>query len=98
MEEPMNRSGNSKRLTTASILLVLVLSTIPGCAQTAAKRMTAGELNAIIADRQVIVVDVRDERDWNRSDRKIAGAIRLNPRKLDPDNLPISKNATLVLY
>ena len=36
--------------------------------------------------------------DWDSSDLKIAGAIRLDPRNLDLDNLPLPKDAPLVLY
>jgi hypothetical protein len=98
MEEPMNRSRNYRSSLTASILLALALFSVPGCAQTGPKRMTAGELNAILTGQPVIVVDVRDSRDWDSSDQKIKGAIRLDPRNLDPANLPIAKNAMLVLY
>jgi hypothetical protein len=98
MEEPMNRSRKSKSSLTVSTLLALALFAVPGCAQTGPKRMTAGELNAVLAEQPVIVVDVRDSRDWDSSEQKIKGAIRLDPRNLDPASLPIAKNAMLVLY
>lgn len=94
----MNRYRLAKCTTRASILLALLLWTVPGCAQTGPQRISAGELNTMLADRQAVVVDVRDTGDWDRSNQKIKGAIRLDPRSLDPANLPIAKTATLVLY
>ncbi len=94
----MNRSCASRLSKPAAILLVVLLTAVPGCAQNAPKRITVDELNAALSDRQPIVVDVRDTGDWDKSDQKIKGAIRLNPRNFDPANLPIAKNALLVLY
>ena len=85
-------------VTPALTLLVFCISTIPGCAQTYPDRITAGELNAMLGDRQAVIVDVRETRDWENSSQKIKGAIRLDPGNLNPANLPIAKNATLVLY
>ena len=36
-------------------------------------------LRQLLADPQVLVVDVRSSRDWNASTIKIAGAKRMNP-------------------
>ena len=94
----MNRSCASRLSKPAAILLVVLLTAVPGCAQNAPKRITVDGLNAALSDRQPIVVDVRDTGDWDKSDQKIKGAIRLNPRNFDPANLPIAKNALLVLY
>ena len=94
----MKRSRTLRILMTVPILLTLLLFTVPGCAQTASKRITVGELNTILENRQAVVVDVRDKGDWEKSDQKIKGAIRLDPRTLNPAALPIAKTATLVLY
>ena len=94
----MKRSCKVRLSTTASILVVLLLFSVPGCAQTAPQRITIAELNGFLANQQAVIVDVRDTGDWDKSDQKIKGAIRLNPRNLDPANLPIAKTATLVLY
>ena len=85
-------------ITPALTLLVFCISTIPGCAQTVPDRITAAELNAMIGERQAVIVDVRETRDWENSNQKIKGAIRLDPGNVNPANLPIAKNATLVLY
>ena len=94
----MNQSGFSRLIRTAGILMMLLLWAVPGCAQTAPKRITTDELNTMLGDRQAVVVDVRDVRDWENSDQKIKGAIRVDPRNLDVANLPMAKDALLVLY
>ena len=94
----MKQSCEKRLSIIASVLVAIFLFTVPGCAQTAPKRITAGELNAFLANRQAVIVDVRDTNDWERSDQKIKGAIRLNPRNLNLADVPIAKTATLVLY
>ncbi len=94
----MNRFCISRSSATISIVLALAISAVPGCAQTSPQRITAGELNTILVDRQAVVVDVRETRDWDRSDQKIKGAVRIDPANLDPEKLPIAKNAMIILY
>lgn len=94
----MLKSGFSLTTLSAAVLVVLLLWAVPGCAQTAPKRLTIDELNTMLGDRQAVVVDVRDVRDWENSQQKIEGAIRVDPRNLDVANLPMAKNALLVLY
>ena len=94
----MNRLCPARCSTTVSILLALLFFSVPGCAQIGPQRITAGELNTILAERQAVIVDVRDSRDWDQSDQKIKGAIRLDPGNFDPADLPIAKNATIVFY
>ena len=94
----MNKRFSPGIFIQALILLTVLIAAIPSCAQTSPRRVTAGELNALLGDRQAVIVDVRETRDWENSDQKIKGAIRLDPVNLDPANLPIAKNALLVLY
>ncbi len=94
----MNISDFSRLTRTAGILMMLLLWAIPGCAQTAPQRITIDELNNMLGDRQAVVIDVRDVRDWENSEQKIKGAIRVDPRNLDVANLPMAKDALLVLY
>ncbi len=82
----------------ASSLLVMLLFVVPGCAQTSASRITTDELREMLTERQPVVLDVRDRRSWEDSDQKIMGAVRLDPSNADLANLPIAKNALLVLY
>ena len=94
----MSLSCVSRLKTPAWILLVFWLTVAPGCAQTSVNRITVDELNTALSGQQAVIIDVRNSSDWDSSDLKIAGAIRLDPRNLDLDNLPLPKDAPLVLY
>jgi len=60
--------------------------------------MTKEELRALLDDPTVVILDVRASRDWNRSQRKIKGAIRENPRLFESWADKYAKDKTLVLY
>jgi hypothetical protein len=61
-------------------------------------RMAKENLKGILDDPNVVVLDVRRSKDWNRSERKIKGAIRENPKLFDSWADKYSKDKTLVLY
>jgi rhodanese-related sulfurtransferase len=60
-------------------------------------RISTGELRAKLDDPQLIVLDVRSAYDWDRSQAKIPGAIRVDPRRTDWAD-DYSKDNTLVFY
>jgi len=62
------------------------------------KRMSAQDLNAVRENPDVIVVDVRANRDWEKSDSKIAGAVRENPEDVNAWMKRYHINQTLVFY
>jgi len=43
--------------------------------------MTKEELKSLLGNPDVIVLDVRQPDDWNKSHDKIAGAVREDPKK-----------------
>ncbi len=61
-------------------------------------RMTKEELKALLGDPTVVILDVRARSDWKRSQQKIKGAIRENPKRFDSWADKYSKDKTLVLY
>lgn len=63
-----------------------------------APRMTTEDLKTRLSDADLVVIDVRAERDWKESDLKIAGAVREDPTSPDKwaGKYPVEK--TLVLY
>lgn len=61
-------------------------------------RISKEELKGKLGDAGVIVVDVRAKRDWNTSDRKIAGAFREDPDQVSAWAAKYSKDKTLALY
>jgi len=61
-------------------------------------RMTKEELKALLDDPDVVVLDVRRGKDWDKSERKIKGAGRENPKLFRSWAHKYSKDKTLVLY
>ncbi len=61
-------------------------------------RITPQELNARIESGTVTVIDVRQERDWERTPYKITGALRELPSDIESWAGKYPKDAPLVLY
>ena len=63
-----------------------------------AQRMTKEELKARLGNADLVIIDVRAERDWKESDLKIAGAVREDPTAPDKWARKYSVEKTVVLY
>jgi rhodanese-related sulfurtransferase len=63
-----------------------------------APRMTKEDLKEKIGSRDVVLLDVRADKDWVGSDMKIKSAVREDPRELDDWVTKYPKNKTMVLY
>ena len=61
-------------------------------------RMTKEELKPLLGDADVVILDVRASRDWGRSERKIKGAIRKNPKRFKSWAHTYPQDKTIVLY
>jgi predicted sulfurtransferase len=64
-----------------------------------APRITKEELKALLDDPNTIIIDVRQEGDWQQSDRKIKGAVHEDPMNEEESwagKYPKDKN--IVLY
>jgi rhodanese-related sulfurtransferase len=60
--------------------------------------ITKEDLNKMLDVPGVTVIDVRVERDWTSADRKIKGAVREDPDRVDTWAGKYSKDKTIVLY
>jgi len=63
-----------------------------------APRITKDELKALLDDPDLVILDVRRGKDWNKSEKKIKGAVRENPKRFKSWVHTYSKEKTLVLY
>ena len=63
-----------------------------------APRITAEELKAKLGDPDVVVLDVRPPGQWERSDQKIAGAVREDHLDVEGWAGKYPHDKTLVLY
>ena len=71
------------KLLLGLICLFVVSVAVPAYGKDDTPRISPEELNALLASPDLVVLDVRTEKDWNKSDRKIAGAVRVDPDAVD---------------
>jgi rhodanese-related sulfurtransferase len=91
----------ARKATWALIISLLALAGL-GASATAAdppfKVWTPADLKAQLDNPDVVVVDVRSSGDWNTSDQKIKGAIRVDQGDESILSERYGKDKTFVLY
>lgn len=81
------------------VLGVAILSMLaPFAAADEVQRMTKEQLKALLDDPDVVILDVRTNRDWKGSERKIKGAIRKDPKRFKSWAQKYPQDKTIVLY
>ncbi len=87
-------------LTLIFFFILAVTISTAGCSQAEGDtpRMTTQELNDRLAKGEVVVIDVRSDRDWSSSDSKIKGAVREEPGNVDSWIGKYPKDKALVFY
>ena len=61
-------------------------------------RISKEELKTKLGSPNVVLLDVRAENDWEGSDEKITGAIRMDPQAVDAWAGTLPKDKEIVLY
>jgi hypothetical protein len=75
----MKRHSSLILAVVVGLFAVACMQQIP--VDTTAYRMMKEELMTIMNRPDVIIVDVRTDRDWKAADRKIKGAVREDPEQ-----------------
>ncbi len=81
--------------------LIVSLVLVFGVSLAAAKdvpRMSADELKGLLGNPEVVIIDVRIDRDWENSTQKIKGALREDPQNIDSWAPKYAPQKTIVLY
>lgn len=63
-----------------------------------APRVDPDTLKSWLADPQVIILDVRQPKDYESSDKKIKGAVRQEPKDVQVWAATLPKDKKIVLY
>ena len=88
-----------KRLVIAALLIFFMVGGCTMFARSAdAPRMTKDELKAMLGNPDLVIIDVRTQRDWTEGDSKIKGAIREDPEAVESWTKKYPKGKTIVLY
>jgi hypothetical protein len=61
-------------------------------------KISVQQLKDLLGRPDTVVVDVRTDRDWWRSSKKIPGALREDPSRVDQWMEKYLKNQTLIFY
>jgi hypothetical protein len=88
-----------KRFFIEALLIFLMVGGCTLFAKSAeAPRMTKDELKAMLGNPDLVIIDVRTQRDWTESDSKIKGAVREDPEAVESWANKYPKGNTIVLY
>ena len=95
---------NSRRFLVWLILCLGLWIGVSGCSLIPkpffnnVKRISKESLKARLEDPTIVILDVRQPQDWNKSGIKIKGAIQENPNKFNDWYYRYPKTKTIVLY
>lgn len=82
----------------AFAVLFLAVGRVPAFGAGDDLRISADAFKKVLGSPELIVVDVRDPISWSKSDSKIKGAIRKDPRELTSWEKTFPKNKEIVFY
>lgn len=61
-------------------------------------RIAIDELKAKLGSSDMVLLDVRAKNDWDKSNEKITGAVRMDPETVDAWAGTLPKDKDIVLY
>jgi len=80
------------------VFILLFAFVMPAYGADDAPRISVVELNDILDNSDLVILDVRTKRDWESSSRKVAGAVRVDPKNISSWAVNYSKDQKIVLY
>lgn len=89
-----------KRALSLVILggLVVLIACTNMWGANAVPRISKDELKAKLGSPDMVLLDVRAKNDWDSSDEKITGAVRMDPQTVDAWAGTLPKDKEIVLY
>lgn len=77
--------------------LIIAISAV-AAGPSEAPRIGKDEVKGMLGNSGIVIVDVRQPKDWDNSRSKIKGAVRKNPGDVEEWIDGIPKNKTLIFY
>jgi rhodanese-related sulfurtransferase len=89
-----------RKLTTflGLTFLLLFAFAMPAYGEDDAPRISTEELQAMLGSSDLVLLDARADRDWDKSDIKIVGSIRVDPNEINSWAGDYGKEQKIVLY
>jgi rhodanese-related sulfurtransferase len=86
------------RIFMGLTFLILLAFAMPAYGEEDAFRISTEQLKNIIDSPDLVLLDVRTGKDWKKSDRKIIGAVRVNPSDVSSWAGEYGKDNKIILY
>jgi rhodanese-related sulfurtransferase len=89
-----------RKLTTflGLTFLLLFAFAMPAYGGDDAPRISTEELQAMLGSSNLVLLDVRTAKDWKKSDKKIVGAVRVDPDDVSSWAGDYGKDQKIILY
>jgi rhodanese-related sulfurtransferase len=86
------------RMSLGLIFMLLFAFSMPAFGEEEAPRVSTDQLNDMLGSPDIVLLDVRTESDWKKSDRKIVGAVRVDPDGVSSWAGNYSQDQEIILY
>jgi rhodanese-related sulfurtransferase len=86
------------RMTLGLVFMLLIAFTMPVYGAEDVPRISTEQLKEILGNPDLILLDVRTEKDWGESDRKIVGAVRVDPDDVSSWAGEYTEDQKIILY
>jgi rhodanese-related sulfurtransferase len=86
------------RMTLGLAFMLLIAFTMPTYGAEDVPRISTEQLKDILDNPDLALLDVRTEEDWGKSDRKIVGAVRVDPDDVSSWAGDYIKDQKIILY
>jgi rhodanese-related sulfurtransferase len=86
------------RMTLGLAFILLIAFTMPVYGAEDVPRISTEQLKDILGNPDLILLDVRTEKDWGESDRKIVGAVRVDPDDVSSWAGDYTEDQKIILY
>jgi rhodanese-related sulfurtransferase len=86
------------RMTLGLVFMLLIAFTMPVYGAEDVPRISTEQLKDILGNPDLVLLDVRTEKDWGESDRKIVGAVRVDPDDVSSWAGDYTEDQKIILY
>jgi rhodanese-related sulfurtransferase len=91
--------NNGKLTMFLGLAFVLLFAfALPAYGGGEAPRISTEELKTMLGSADLVLLDARTGRDWKKSDIKIVGSVRINPKDVNSWAGDYGKEQKIVLY